>query len=74
VNRERNEHDARIFLAALLSDAIADLFHYGLSFGVAVLTALAAAALLEANRRSAARQQGSAQSRAKQFNDREARV
>jgi hypothetical protein len=54
--------------------AIADLFHYGLSFGVAVLTALAAAALLEANRRSAARQQGSAQSRAKQFNDREARV
>lgn len=48
--------------------AIAELFHYGFSFSVAVLTALAAAALLEANRRSISRQ------RRTQFNDREARA
>ena len=48
--------------------AIAELFHYGISFGAAVLTALAAAALLEANRRSVPHQHGT------QFNDREARA
>lgn len=54
--------------------AIAELFHYGLSFGVAVLTALAAAALLEATRRSAPQRPNRAQSGAQQFDDREARA
>jgi|HubBroStandDraft_6_1064221.scaffolds.fasta_scaffold3114813_2 hypothetical protein len=48
--------------------AIAEMFRYGFSFGVAVLTAFAAAALLEANRRSISRQHST------QFDDREARA
>lgn len=54
--------------------AIAELFQYGLSFGAAVLTAMAAAALLEATRRSAPRRPSCAQSGGQQFNDREARA
>ena len=54
--------------------AIAEMFHYGFSFGVAVLAAMAAAALLEANRRSISRRLSRAQSGGQQFNDREARV
>ncbi|HKN60783.1 MAG TPA: hypothetical protein VJW93_06380 [Candidatus Acidoferrales bacterium] len=54
--------------------AIAELFHYGFSFGVAVLMALAAAALLEATRRSAPRRPSRAQSGGQQFNDREAQA
>jgi|HubBroStandDraft_1064217.scaffolds.fasta_scaffold06445_5 hypothetical protein len=54
--------------------AIAEMFHYGFSFSVAVLTALAAAALLEANRWSLSRRPSRAQSSGQQFNDRKAQV
>jgi hypothetical protein len=49
--------------------AIAEMFRYGLSFGVTTLTAMAAAALLEANRRPSRAQSGG-----QQFSDREARA